>query len=79
MSTTFVVGLVASMRWASSSPFMIGIRSVADEQAGGVNGTRYTALCRHWTEEDRIRHEEMGFAEGWGACADQLKVLYEAA
>lgn len=57
-----------------SGPFMIGVWSV---EADG-DGSRYTALCRHWTEGDCQRHEEMGFVEGWGACADQLKELAES-
>ncbi len=56
-----------------AGPFMIGIWSV---EANG-EGTRYTARCRHWTEEACRSHEEMGFADGWGACADQLKALCE--
>jgi uncharacterized protein YndB with AHSA1/START domain len=40
-------------------------------------GTRYTALVRHWTVADREAHEKMGFHEGWGQCADQLKALLE--
>jgi uncharacterized protein YndB with AHSA1/START domain len=39
----------------------------------------YRRSARHWTEEARRSHEEMGFADGWGACADQLKALCEAA
>lgn len=35
-------------------------------------GTRFKAVGRHKNEEDRKRHEEMGFHEGWGICADQL-------
>ncbi|HEX7710360.1 MAG TPA: SRPBCC family protein [Sphingomonadaceae bacterium] len=54
-------------------PFMLGIWEIAAEGTG----TRYTARARHWTEEARQRHEEMGFAEGWGVCADQLKALCE--
>lgn len=57
-----------------SGPFMIGIWEIAPEG----EGTRYTARCRHWKEEDARRHEDMGFTEGWGACADQLKALCEA-
>jgi uncharacterized protein YndB with AHSA1/START domain len=37
--------------------------------------TRYTAVARHWTVEDRKQHEQMGFHEGWGQCADQLAAL----
>lgn len=57
-----------------AGPFMIGIWSIEPEGSG----TRYTASARHWSEEDSKRHEEMGFTEGWGACADQLKALCEA-
>ena len=58
-----------------ADPFMIGIWEIAPE--GG--GTRYTATARHWTDEAKQRHEEMGFAEGWGVCADQLQALSEEA
>ncbi|MET0588416.1 MAG: SRPBCC domain-containing protein [Novosphingobium sp.] len=58
-----------------SGPFMIGIWEIAPEG----NGTRYTATARHWTEEACKQHEEMGFVEGWGVCADQLKALCEGA
>lgn len=55
-------------------PFMIGIWEVVPEG----DGTRYTATARHWTEEAKQRHADMGFEPGWGACADQLKALCEA-
>lgn len=35
--------------------------------------TRYTAVARHWTVEDKEAHEKMGFHEGWGLCATQLE------
>lgn len=56
-----------------AGPFMIGVWEIAPEGSG----TRYTATARHWTEEAAKQHEEMGFTEGWGACADQLKELCE--
>jgi uncharacterized protein YndB with AHSA1/START domain len=55
-------------------PFMIGIWTIEPDG----EGTRYTAVARHWSEETKKHHEEMGFAEGWGVCADQLKALCEA-
>jgi uncharacterized protein YndB with AHSA1/START domain len=55
----------------SEKPFFTGIITFEDE--GGK--TRYTAVARHWTVEDRKAHEEMGFHEGWGQCADQLAKL----
>ncbi len=55
----------------SEKPFMTGIVTFEDD--GGK--TRYTARALHWNEEDRKTHEEMGFHEGWGKCADQLAAL----
>ena len=57
-----------------TGPFMVGIWEIEPEGTG----TRYNARARHWTEEAMKQHEEMGFEEGWGACADQLKALAEA-
>ncbi|HEY0959823.1 MAG TPA: SRPBCC domain-containing protein [Novosphingobium sp.] len=55
-------------------PFMVGYWQIEPEG----QGTRYTAGARHWTEDAAKQHAEMGFEEGWGACADQLKALAEA-
>lgn len=41
-------------------------------------GKHYTARARHWSEETRKQHEEMGCVEDRGACADQLKALCES-
>jgi uncharacterized protein YndB with AHSA1/START domain len=40
--------------------------------------TFYTAIARHKNDEDRKKHLEMGFHEGWGICADQLVELMKA-
>jgi uncharacterized protein YndB with AHSA1/START domain len=53
------------------APFMVAI--VTFEPEG--DKTRYTATVRHWTEADRAKHEQMGFHQGWGICADQLEAL----
>ena len=37
-----------------------------------ASGTKYTAHVMHANKEARIRHEQMGFKEGWGICLDQL-------
>ena len=37
-----------------------------------------TAIARHKNDEDRKKHLEMGFHEGWGICADQLVELMKA-
>jgi uncharacterized protein YndB with AHSA1/START domain len=55
----------------SEKPFFTAVITFDDE-----NGkTRYTARAIHWNVEDRKKHEEMGFYEGWGICADQLAEL----
>ncbi len=55
----------------ASKAFMTAI--VTFEDVGGK--TRYTARALHWTVADREAHEQMGFHEGWGQCADQLAAL----
>lgn len=57
-----------------AGPFMIGIWEIAPEG----EGSRYTARARHWSEDARRQHEEMGFVQGWEACAQQLAELCEA-
>jgi uncharacterized protein YndB with AHSA1/START domain len=56
----------------SIKPFMVGI--VTFEDLGGSK-TRYTAIARHWTAEDKATHEQMGFHAGWGIATDQLAAL----
>ena len=70
----FVTTDAVTADFEPSGPFMIGIWEIAPEG----DGTRYTATARHWSEETAKQHEEMGFTEGWGVCADQLKALCEA-
>jgi uncharacterized protein YndB with AHSA1/START domain len=55
----------------SQKPFMTVILTFED--LGGK--TRYQALVRHWTVADRETHEQMGFHQGWGTCADQLAAV----
>lgn len=52
-------------------PFFTAV--VAMEPEG--DGTRYTARAIHGNEDDRSRHEEMGFHDGWSQCLDQLVEL----
>jgi len=56
----------------SEKPFMTGIILL---EPLGDGRTKYTAMARHWTEEDKKTHEAMGFHEGWGAATDQLAAL----
>ena len=57
-----------------AGPFMIGIWTIEPDG----DGTRYTAVARHWSREKLEEHAAMGFEEGWGACADQLVALCES-
>lgn len=38
-------------------------------------GTKYHVLAQHGDEEARLKHEEKGFHDGWGAAFDQLVTL----
>ena len=60
----------------SGKAFMVATITFADEAGDdGVRGTRYRAEVAHWTNEDRARHEAMGFHQGWGIATDQLAEL----
>lgn len=41
------------------------------------DGTDYTVVVRHGDRESRDRHDELGFAEGWGSVTEQLARLTE--
>ncbi|WP_221583618.1 SRPBCC domain-containing protein [Microbacterium sp. G2-8] len=41
------------------------------------DGTLYRVVARHGDPAARARHQELGFAEGWGTVADQLIALVE--
>lgn len=53
------------MPWLGLTAFF----TMADEGAG----TRYVARCLHMNAEDRKKHEDMGFFDGWGTCISQLE------
>lgn len=56
----------------SAKAFMTGILTFADAPGGG---TRYVARALHWNEDDKTRHESMGFHAGWTKAAEQLDAL----
>ena len=56
-----------------AGPFMVGFWEIEPEGSG----TRFTARAKHWTAEAMKQHEEMGFEQGWGVMAQQLKELCE--
>ena len=51
---------------------MTAIVTMAD--AGGGK-TLYRAVALHRSEGDKAMHEQMGFEEGWGKCAEHLEEL----
>jgi uncharacterized protein YndB with AHSA1/START domain len=55
----------------SAKPFMTLVLTF--EAVG--NKTKYTAIVKHWTVEDREAHEKMGFEQGWGTATDQLEAV----
>ncbi len=42
------------------------------------DGTDYRVVVRHADPTSRARHEELGFADGWGAVTAQLAALAES-
>jgi uncharacterized protein YndB with AHSA1/START domain len=55
-----------------AGPFMIAEVTFEDAGAGK---TRYRAVARHWSEETKQQHAEMGFEPGWTQTARQLEAL----
>lgn len=55
----------------SKAPFFTA--SITLEPRDG--GTLYTVVAMHKDEQDRIKHEEMGFFDGWGRCIEQLTAV----
>lgn len=39
---------------------------------------KYTAIAKHRNQEDKRRHEEMGFHDGWSKVSDQLVELMKS-
>jgi uncharacterized protein YndB with AHSA1/START domain len=55
----------------AENPFFTAIITLEDHRGG----TRYTARALHKSPAERKSHEEMGFADGWSRCLDQLVAL----
>ena len=56
----------------SERPFMTVVLTFDDL---GDGRTHYVARVRHWTEDARKEHEQMGFQQGWGIATDQMVAL----
>lgn len=53
----------------SENPFFSAIVTFEPTPAGG---TIYRAYAIHRTPENRQKHEDMGFHDGWGTCLTQM-------
>ena len=67
---------VLSAGWQPVDPWlaMTAIMTMQDEDGG----TRYIARALHRNPEEKRKHDEMGFYQGWGSAIDQLARLVEA-
>ena len=59
--------------WRPIEPWLAltAVMTMTDE----AGGTRYAARVLHKSEEDSRKHQEMGFAPGWGQAIDQLAAV----
>jgi uncharacterized protein YndB with AHSA1/START domain len=63
-------------RWRPSNPTPVAMTA---EITFGEHpeGTDYRVVVRHGDPAARARHEQLGFADGWGSVAAQLATLVE--
>lgn len=64
----FTDALTAGYRPAPESFFTVILTIEAHE-----TGSRYVVRALHADPEQRQKHENMGFYQGWGTCLDQLE------
>jgi uncharacterized protein YndB with AHSA1/START domain len=69
---TFTDAMTEGFMPGPGKPFMIGHVTLRDTPDGG---TEMVWGVRHWSAEDKEKHETMGFHEGWSAAAEQLDEL----
>jgi uncharacterized protein YndB with AHSA1/START domain len=62
--------------WRPGTPWLSITAIILMEDEGSK--TKYTARVLHKDDEDRRRHEELGFYDGWGTCIGQLDELAAA-
>lgn len=59
--------------WQPSTDIFFTAITTFEEMPGGK--TKYTARALHWTNENKEKHEQMGFHNGWGESLDRLVSL----
>jgi uncharacterized protein YndB with AHSA1/START domain len=63
-------------RWRPAAPAPVAMTAEITLQ-DHPDGTHYHVVVRHGDPASRARHEELGFADGWGAVTAQLAALSE--
>ncbi|MGO4649751.1 SRPBCC domain-containing protein [Nocardia sp. 2YAB30] len=71
----FTNALDSSWRPAAGAPLLMTAEITLRDHP---DGTDYRVLVRHGDPAARARHEELGFAHGWGTVTDQLTELVES-
>lgn len=66
---------VLSEGWKPIEPWLALTAIITFEAEG--SGTRYSSRVLHRTDADALKHNEMGFQEGWGMAIDQLAAFVE--
>lgn len=69
----FVFTNMLDAKWNPQAAQPVGIVGTFEFTDAGDGKTAFRSSSRHWTEADRNAHDEMGFEQGWGICADQLE------
>ena len=59
--------------WQPSTDIFFTAITTFEELPGGK--TKYTARALHWSVENKEKHEQMGFHNGWGESLDRLVAL----
>ena len=70
----FSTALDSTWRPAAADSLRMTATITFEEHA---EGTLYRVVVRHADGADRARHEELGFAQGWGSVTAQLAELVE--
>jgi len=63
-------------RWRPAAPAPVAMTAEITLQ-DHPDGTHYHVVVRYGDPASRARHEELGFADGWGAVTAQLAALSE--
>lgn len=70
----FTNAIDGSWHPALPDPVAMTTEIILTERTGG---TDYRAIVRHGSPEQRARHEELGFFDGWSTVTDQLTLLVQ--